>query len=117
MGEGDGGGGGGEIKDLGLSFFRLYSKKDNRFENLSEEEYEAFINLQSNNNIIIQKSDHGNSLVVIDRLSYVNEMEKLLNDCNKFVQIDFNPFHKVSQDIRPVMYSEVFWAYHYLENK
>ena len=100
-----------------MSFFRLYSKKDHRFKNLSEEEYEAFINFQSNKNIIIQESDHGNSLVVIDRLSYVNEMEKLLSDCNKFVKIDFNPFHNVNQDIRPVMYSEVFWAYCYLENK
>ena len=92
-----------KIKDVGLSSFRLYNKKDNRFENLSEEEYEAFINLQSNKNIIIQKADKGNSVVVIDRLSYVIEMEKLLNDHNKFVKIDFNPKHKVNQDIRHLL--------------
>ena len=34
-----------KIKDVGLSPFRLYNKKDHRFENLSEEECEAFINL------------------------------------------------------------------------
>ena len=54
-----------KIKDVGLSFFRLNNKKDHGFENLSEEEYEAFINLQSNKNIVIQKADKGNS--VIDR--------------------------------------------------
>ena len=32
-------------KDVGLSPFTLYNKKDHRFGNLSEEEYEAFIDL------------------------------------------------------------------------
>ena len=92
-----------KIKDVGLSSFRLYNKKDHQFPNLPEEKYEAFINLQSNKNIIIQKADKGNSVVVIDRLSYVNETEKLLSDRNKFVKIDFNPKHKVNQDIRHLL--------------
>ena len=61
-----------KIKDADLSFFRLYNKKDHRNENLSEQEYEAFINLQSNKNIIMQRAHKGNSVVAIDRLSYVN---------------------------------------------
>ena len=56
--------------------------------------------------IIIQKADKGNSIVVIDRLSYVNETEKLLSDRNKFVKIDFNPKHKVNQGIRHLLYME-----------
>ena len=92
-----------KIKNVGLSCFRLCNKKDHQFENLSEGEYEAFINLQSNKNIIIQKEDKGNSVVVIDRFSYVNVMEKLLSDRNKFVKIDFNSKHKVNQDIRHLL--------------
>ena len=88
-----------KIKDVGLSSFRFYNKGDHGFENLYEE-YEAFLNLQSNKNIIIQKADKGNSVVVIDRLSYINEMEKLLSDHSKFAKIDVNPKHKVNQDIR-----------------
>ena len=42
-----------KIKDIGLPSFRLYNKKDHWFDNLSEEEYEVFINFQSNKNIII----------------------------------------------------------------
>ena len=74
-----------KIKDTGLSSFRLYNKKDHQFENLSEEEYKAFINLQSNKNIIIHKADKGNWVVVIDRLSYVIGIEKLQSGCSKFV--------------------------------
>ena len=42
-----------KIKNVGLSSFRFYNKKDHRIENLSKEGYEAFISLQSNKNIII----------------------------------------------------------------
>ena len=38
--------------------------------------------------------------MLIDCLSYANEMEKLLSDRSKFVKIDFNPKKKVNQDIR-----------------
>ena len=57
-----------KTKDVGLSSFR----KD---ENLTEDEYEAFLNLKSNKNIIIQKADKRNSVAVVDRLKYVRKME------------------------------------------
>ena len=76
-----------KIKDVGLSSFRLYNKKDHCFENLTEDEYEAFLNLKSNKNIIIQKADKGNSVVVIDRLKHVCKMEELLSDRSKFIKI------------------------------
>ena len=56
-----------KIKDISLSSFRLCNKKYHRFENLSKEEYEALINLKINKNIIIQKVDKGNSVLMIDR--------------------------------------------------
>ena len=36
---------------------------------LSNEEYEAFINLKNNKNIVIQKADKDNRIVIIDRMS------------------------------------------------
>ena len=45
-----------KIKDFSLLSFRFYNKKDHRFENLTEDEYEAFLNLKSNKNTITQKS-------------------------------------------------------------
>ena len=77
----------------------MFSKKGHRFENLSEEEYETFINLQSNKNIIIQKADQGNSAVIIYHFWSVNKVEKLLSDSSKFVEKGFNT-KQVNQDIR-----------------
>ena len=92
-----------KVKDIGLSSFRFYNKKDHRFENLTEDEYEAFLNLKSNKNIIIQKADKGNSVVVIDRLKYVHKMEELLSERSKFVKIEFNSKHTVNQDVRHLL--------------
>ena len=86
-----------------MSSFRFYNKKDHKFDNLTKEEYEAFLNLKNNKNIIIQKSDKGNSVVVINRHSYINKMEKFLIDTSKFVKIEFNLKHKVNKKIRHLL--------------
>ena len=66
------------IKDQALSTYRLYNKKDHRFENLSEDEYEAFVNLANNNDVIIQKADKGNTVVLIDRTDYIKRWRSFL---------------------------------------
>ena len=90
-----------KIKGVGLSSFRLYNKKDHRFENLSEEEYQAFLSLSKNNAIIIQKADKGNTVVLLDKSSYIKKMEELLAD--KFVKVEFNKKHKVNQELRHLL--------------
>ena len=69
-----------KIKDVGLLSFRLYNKKDHILQNLRKDEYTAFLSLKSNNNIIIQKGDKGNTAVILNWVSYVFEIEKLLRD-------------------------------------
>ena len=76
----------------------MYNKKDYRFENLTEDEYKAFLNLKSNKNIIIQEVDKGISVVVLDRLKYVRKMEELVSDHRKFVKTEFNSKH--TKDVR-----------------
>ena len=88
-----------KIKDIGLFRYRIYNKKDHRFENLWQEEYDAFINLSNNKNIITEKADKENTVVIIDRANYVKEMEKILSDTNKFLEVTFNPKHKVNKDL------------------
>ena len=70
-----------KIKDVGLSSLRSYNKRDHRFENLTKDEYTALLSLNSNNNIIIQKADKGNTVVILDRVSYVSEMESSIKHC------------------------------------
>ena len=92
-----------KIKDVGLSSYRIYNKKDRRFENLWQKEYDASINLTNNKNIIIQKADKGNTVVIIDRANCVKEMEKTLSDTNKFLKVTFNPKHNVNKETRHLL--------------
>ena len=48
--------------------------------NLSRNEYNALKNLSSLKNIIIQKSDKGNSVVLMNCDDYINQMETLISD-------------------------------------
>ena len=91
------------LKDAGLSSFRLYNKKDHRFENLTRDEYEAFVALASNDSIIIQKADKGNTVVIVDKALYIQKMEILLADTSKFVKVQFNPKYKVNKEIRHIL--------------
>ena len=48
----------------------------------------ALQNLRKKKNIVIQKSDKGNSVVVVDKAYYLDKIEKLLNDKRKFEKIN-----------------------------
>ena len=48
----------------------------------------ALQNLRKKKNIVIQKSDKGNSVVVVDKAYYLDKIEKLLNDKRKFGKIN-----------------------------
>ena len=65
-----------------LSSYRNYN--NNVPQHLSKEKFLALQNLRKNKNIVIQKSDKGNSAVVVDKADYLNKMENLLNDTRKF---------------------------------
>ena len=71
-----------KTKETALSSFRQYNK--NTQQNLSKEELAALINLSKNNDIVIQKSDKVNSVVIVDKDTYIKRMENLLSDQRKF---------------------------------
>ena len=50
-------------------------------------ELEALEKLSKNNNLVVQKADNGNSMVLVDRDVYVNHMENILKDNNKFQKL------------------------------
>ena len=77
--------------------------KKHRFENLSEEEHQAFSSLSKNIYIIIQKADKGNTVILLDKSSYIKKMEELLADTSKFAKVEFNKKHKVNQELRHVL--------------
>ena len=73
-------------KEVALSSYRNYD--NNVPQHLSKQEFLALQNLRKNKNIGIQKSDKGNSLVVVDKADYLDKTENLLNDKLKFEKIN-----------------------------
>ena len=74
-----------KTKETALLSFRQYNK--NPQQNLSKEELTALTNLSKNKDIVIQKSDKGNSVVIVDKDTYIKRMENLLSDQRKFEKV------------------------------
>ena len=69
-----------------LSSFHFYNA--NVPQNLSDEELEALDRLSKNKDLLIQKADKGNSVVLVDRDVYIKHMENILKDNTKFEKVD-----------------------------
>ena len=80
------------LKDLVFLSFKIYnsSRKPN---NLTPEEFESLLKLSKNKNAVIQKSDKGNSVVLIDKIVYTNGIKKLLDNPRQFEKLSIDP-HK-----------------------
>ena len=74
-----------KIKDAALCSFCFYNA--NIPQNLSDEELEALEKLSKDNNLVVQKTDKGNSVVLVDKDVYVNYMENILKDQSKFEKV------------------------------
>ena len=44
--------------------------------------------MSKNQNIVIQKADKGNTVVILDKCSYISAIEEILNDNSKFSKLD-----------------------------
>ena len=73
-------------KEAALSSYRNYNNTVPQ--GLSKEDFLALQNLRKNKNIVIQRSDKGNSVVVVDKADYLDKMDNLLNDTRKFEKIN-----------------------------
>ena len=69
------------LKEYTCSSFKNYNFSKEL--NFSWDKYNALKNLSSSKNIIIQKSDKGNSAVLMNRDDHINLMETLISDAAK----------------------------------
>ena len=72
-----------KIQDCALSSFKLYNEKGT-VSSLNKDEISALKTLSKNNDLIIQKSDKGNSIVLINKSDYIDQMYNILSDSKKF---------------------------------
>ena len=78
-----------ELRNIAFSSFKMYNKRDHKFENISQVEQRAFLELIEMDNIIIQKADKGNVIVIVEKTAYVAKMESILSDESKFKKVTF----------------------------
>ena len=73
------------IKDTALTSFRNYNA--NVPQHFSNEEFEALKTLSGNCNLVTQKADKDNSVVIVEKDVYARHMETILSDLNKFEKV------------------------------
>ena len=78
-----------ELRHIAYSSFKAYNKKEHKFENITKLEHKAFLELLELKDLIIQKADKGNVIVVIDKNTYFTKMSTILNDETKFIKVNF----------------------------
>lgn len=74
-----------DLKKIAYSSFHRYNFMKEL--NLSKNEYNALKTLSSNKELVIHKSDKGNSVVLIDRSDYLKQMQEIVNDTSKFEKL------------------------------
>ena len=77
------------LKDIALTSFSNYDFCNEL--NISKDLSVALNELLNNKNIIIQKSDKGNSVVVINKSDYLEKVELILSDESKFGKLNVDP--------------------------
>ena len=80
---------GAAIKDAAFDCLHGYDPKLEQ--NLPPAEYNALKTLLKEDNIVIQKSDKGNSVVILDKQDYTDRMNQLLADETKFKKLSVKP--------------------------
>ena len=56
----------------------------------------ALKGLSANNNLIIQKLDKGNSVVLLNRNDYIKQLNEMLSDSCKFKKLNVKPGKEIN---------------------
>ena len=77
------------LKNISFDFLNSYDPKTDQ--NLPPEEVSALKSLLKDSSIVIQKSDKGNSVVILDRHAYIERVMDILADTSKFCKLKVKP--------------------------
>ena len=76
------------LLDTALISYQNFSRDREPPGNLTSSEFKALKRLSKNKDIVIQKADKGNTVVILDKCSYISAIEEILNDNSKFSKLD-----------------------------
>ena len=75
--------------DRALPSYQSFSNDQNLPENLTTSKFRALRHLSRSKNIVTQKADRHNTIVILDKVSHISATEDILNDHTKFLTLRF----------------------------
>ena len=75
-----------KLLDTAFTSYNFFERK-RPVSNLSEAELNALQNLTKNKNLVIQKADKGNTVVIINKSDYKTKIKDILSDSTKFKKL------------------------------
>ena len=83
-----------DMKKICLSSFENFKFKGES--NIAPDELKALKDLSSRNNIITQKADKGNSVVILSKSNYIKRMTEMLLDIDKSQKLNVKPRKEIN---------------------
>ena len=77
-----------KLKDIGLLPYKHLNNNCKYENNLLSEELSSLKPLIRNKNIVIEKADKGNTVVIIDKEKYIQGVKTVISDCSKFIPLN-----------------------------
>ena len=90
------------LHNTAFTSYSAFNKDKSSPFNLSKDEFESLCNLKNENNLVIQRVGKGNTIVILDKDSYLKSVETLLKDSSKFKKIPVAP----DKDLNYIINSE-----------
>ena len=84
------------LLDTALNSYQNFSSDRNSPENVTPSEFKALKRFSKNKNIVIQKADKGNTVVILDKGCYISAIEEILNDNSKFSKLDISTVKEIN---------------------
>ena len=79
------------LQDTAFTSYSAFNKDNSPPSNLSKNKSESLCKLKNENNLVIQKADKSNTIIILDKDSYLKSVETLLKDSFKFKNIPVAP--------------------------
>ena len=83
------------LLDTPLTSYQNFSSDREPPENLTSSEFKALKRLSKNKDIRVQKGDKGNTVLILDKCSYISAIEEILNDISKFSKPDIHAGNEI----------------------
>ncbi|KAJ1114822.1 hypothetical protein NDU88_003053, partial [Pleurodeles waltl] len=87
------------VEDLNKLEKKIDEGKSHISFNISKNERLALKNLSDNRDIVIKEADKGGNIVILNRLDYINEINRQLTDKTSYIELKDNPLSKIVQDL------------------